>query len=114
MNENYPEINAKAQVGASGSVLEFYREMIDLRQNSGHRDCLIYGQIEPLECSGQVIAYARKNEDETIYCYFNFSNETAEEPLPKSGLEIFWGNQETAGKPGNILKLKPYQAVLMK
>ncbi|MBT9776435.1 glucohydrolase [Clostridium sp. MCC353] len=114
MNENYPEINAKAQAGVPGSVLEFYREMIRIRSSREYRDCLIYGQIAPLKTSGQVIAYARTNGDETIYCYFNFSKEPAEEPLPKSGLEIFWGNQDVTGKQGNSLRLKPYQAVLMK
>ncbi len=114
MNETYPQINAKSQIGDPDSVLEFYREMIELRNREEYRDCLVYGDIEPLESCGQVIAYVRKDKDKKIYCYFNFSNESADVCLPEKGLDLFWGNRNDAGKQGDRFTLQPYQAALLK
>lgn len=114
MSQEYPAVNARAQDGTKGSVLEFYREMIEFRQHGPYRQTLIYGSIKPLVSGDKVIAYERQGEGETIWCYFNFSNDTAEEKLPDSATQPIWGNDREAGIVNGVLRLRPYQALLLR
>lgn len=114
MTEEYPKINVREQRGRAGSVLEFYREMIAFRQKGPFRECLIYGDIQPVQSGESVIAYKRYTAEETIYCWFNFSGEETEEPLPQEELEFIWGNTQRADMEEGRLRLAPYQAVLLK
>lgn len=77
------QINAAAQIEDSDSIYQFYRKMIALRQDSIYSDCLIYGDIKPIETKCKdIIAYQRSYEGMTILCYFNFSREAQGEKLP--------------------------------
>ena len=114
MTEEYPKINANAQVGQQGSIYEFYREMIAYRQSGPHRDTLIYGAIEPVETGDDVIAYRRYTDEESICCLFNFSGEEREETLPSENGTPLWGNLDHVSVDGNKIRLQPYQAVLIK
>lgn len=114
MTEEYPKINAAAQVGKPGSVYEFYKEMIAFRQKGRYRDCLIYGRIRPLASREEVIAYERKTEDETIFCYFNFSGSVQKETLETVPEKPIWTNGQSVSAKGCLLELQPYQAVLLK
>lgn len=132
MNGNDTEINAEAQTGEAGSVLEFYRRMIAFRQKGEYRDCLIYGSISPAEGPCDVIAYERRDGDTRIFCCFNFSGEERKVCVPGAGGRKIFGNYGTgAGKmtggiftpkdggekwdrvEGNVL-LGAYEALLIK
>ena len=102
MSQEYPEIHAQAQAGTDGSVLEYYREMIRFRQHGPYRDCLIYGDIRPIACSEDVIAYERRLGDNAIWCYYNFSDRETQEMLPVQPGEGetvrgIWSNETEAG-----------------
>lgn len=66
MTEEHPKVNAVDQVGREGSIYQFYKEMINFRQNSEYKNCLVFGNIEPMESSENVIAYRRYTEDERL------------------------------------------------
>lgn len=114
MTEEYPKINAVDQVGREGSVYQFYKEMINFRQNSEYKDCLVFGNIEPIESSENVIAYRRYTEDESIECWFNLGAEEVTEELKDQNVEMIWGNMEQIELKQNHLILKPFQTVLLK
>ena len=57
MTQEYPAVNAAAQQEDPDSILNFYKNMIVFRQKGVYRDYLIYGDIEPLDSSKNVIAY---------------------------------------------------------
>lgn len=116
MTMEYPVIHAEAQSGVQDSVLEFYKSMIQFRQHGPYRDCLIYGSIRPIECSGNVIAYERQMDDVTIWCYYNFSHTGTQERLPDdaAGAVGIWGNDTDAEIRDGMLCLKPFQAILLK
>ena len=114
MIENYKEINAEAQVGQEGSVYEFYKNMIDFRQNSIYAKCLIYGNIIAIDTENdEVIAYTRQSEDETIYCYFNFSQKCVFEPLNIKSKKVIFNNLKEAEINEDGIILKPNQALLI-
>lgn len=114
MSDENLKRNAQVQTGMAGSILEFYREIIQFRQHGPYCECLIYGNIEPVESSQNVIAYRRFTEEENIYCWFNLSSTETEEHLPYKDVEQIWGNYGKADVQKGILKLLPYQAVMLK
>ncbi len=113
VTEHYPQINAQSQRNDMDSIYHFYRKMIQLRQDSDYRDCLIYGQIEPLETKCKdVIAYIRRTEEQTIYCYFNFSNETQKESLTKEVLNTVLSTNDTIDYKDEVTLL-PFQTLIV-
>ncbi|MCD7809237.1 MAG: alpha-glucosidase [Erysipelotrichaceae bacterium] len=112
-NNNDNEINVQKQINDTQSVLSFYKEMINFRQNSQYSDCLIYGSIEPIEVeNNDVIAYRRQYNDMVIDCYFSFSNQAIEIKSNKIYDVIFQNMNDIEIQ--QIIKLKPFHAVLMK
>lgn len=113
MTEEYPAIHAADQVGKPGSIYEFYKSMIRFRQSGPYRDCLIYGGIEPVESSENVIAYKRCTEGTVLYCWFNFGSIKTEEKLPADNVKAVWQNYGDAALDSEYLRLKPYQSVIL-
>ena len=118
MTEEYPKINARDQIGNDGSIYQFYKEMIAFRQKGEYRDCLIFGDIEPLRSSDNIIAYRRFTQEESIECWINLSPDTVEENVDVEKKELIWQNSDRKEKEFNIkenkLVLQPFQAVLLK
>ncbi len=114
MSEEYPAVNAEEQVGREGSVYEFYRSMISFRQKGPYHHCLIYGNIKPIASNENVIAYQRYTQEETIYCWFNFSREESVENMPQQEAETIWSSYGEAEIRGAKLVLKPYQSLLLR
>ena len=114
MIENYKEINAEAQVGQDDSIYEFYKKMIDFRQNSIYSECLISGNITAIDTENdEVIAYTRKDGNETIYCYFNFSQNKVFEPLNIKSKKVIFNNLKEVDISEDGIILKPNQALLI-
>ena len=113
MTQEHPRINAQEQAGRPGSVLSFYREMIAFRQNGPCSDILIWGSIEPVASSPEVIAYRREYQGRRVWCWFNFGAAAAEEPLP-AGLEPVWGDLDAVTAGSGVLTLPPHTFVLMR
>ena len=114
MTEEHPKVNAVDQVGREGSIYQFYKEMINFRQNSEYKNCLVFGNIEPMESSENVIAYRRYTEDESIECWFNLGVEEVTEELKDSNVGVIWGNMKQVELKQDHLTLKPFQTVLLK
>lgn len=114
MTEKYPDINAEKQMSQKESIYSFYKDMINFRQNGAYRDYLIYGDIEPVESSENVIAYKRYTNDISIQCWFNFSSETVTEKIGEEEIEVIWGNMQEVEFKNGYLILKPFQTVLFR
>ncbi len=114
MTEEYPKINAAAQEQQSDSILAFYRDMANFRQNGPCSSVLKRGDIQPVTSGENVIAYRREMGDEQVWCWFNLGGETAYEALPDCELEAIWGNTETAVVQHGQLALPPYQFIMMR
>ena len=114
MIDNYKNINAESQIGKEGSIYEFYKKMIDFRQNSIYSDCLIYGDINPIDTlDDEVIAYTRYINNEKIYCYFNFGSKTVLEKINMEAKKIIFNNLNDVEINENGIMLKPNQAILI-
>lgn len=114
MTEEYPKVNAEAQIGKEGSVFEFYKQMIQFRQKGRYSRCFVYGGIEPTDSGDHVIAYKRYIENEEIYCWFHFGDTITEEILMEGQWEAIWQSYGNAEFDQSCLKLQPYQSVMLR
>lgn len=114
MTQEYPAINAQSQGEEENSIFSFYKEMIRFRQKGPYRDCFIYGKIEPIASNENVIAYKRYTENESIYCWFNFSNSEVTEEFCTENKELIWKNYGETHRSKTSFKLSPYQSVMFR
>ena len=114
MTQERPSCNVSAQQLDRESVLVFYKSLIAFRQRGPYQDCLIYGDIEPLESTDNVIAYRRSLDGTVLDCYFNLSGTAVEELLSPGEITTVWHTQKQADTQDNTLKLAPWQSVIVK
>jgi len=111
VNDNYTEINAKAQQGDQDSLLNFWRSMIKLRKE--HKDMFVYGHFDTLDYeNSSIFSFVKTDGKEKCLCVANFTKES----------QSFDIKALTDGKQGKILagnvaqqeenKLQPFEARL--
>ena len=106
VNDNYTEINAKAQQGVRGSPLEFWREMIKLRKEK--LDCFVHGRFvlfEPEE--EKTVTFGKVGKGgERVLVVLNFSGKEQAWRVPR-GWKVggfLVGNVEADKREEEVLK----------
>lgn len=115
VNENYREINVKAQLKDENSILNFYKKMIKIRKQY---ETLIYGSYDLiLDEDDKIYAYTRTMNNEKFIIIVNLSHDEAkycyDEELNYNELLISNYNVDEH----DVIKefvLKPYEARLYK
>jgi alpha-glucosidase len=110
-NPNFPKINVAAQMEKPGSVLEFYRQLIQLRAKN---PVFVYGDYDLfLGDHPQLYAYTRTGEGKKAHVFTNLSGKTIDVTMPP-GTELgnlVLHNLSTASpRIGDTIQLKPYEA----
>ena len=109
INPNYPTINADAAVADDNSILNYYRQLIELRKKM---PALIYGNYQILDRKhAQVFAYTRSLNDKNILVLLNMSDNEVnfETGLALNHLDFIIGNYQNEHSAGSNFKLKPWQ-----
>ncbi|MDO4326265.1 MAG: alpha,alpha-phosphotrehalase [bacterium] len=123
-NPNCVRINAAEQMQDADSVFHYYQKLVLLRKEY---DVIAYGDFEPVdEKNPSVIAYRRtykhesenKEKKEQLLVAANFYGQTIEwdSKMDLSGYACLAGNYpdvEYADLCGQVLKLRPYEAVML-
>ena len=79
VNDNYKEINAKAQINDPDSIFSCYKKLIQFRKEYS---VLVDGDFDLLlENDENIFAYQRKNDNQKIVVICNFFDKTIEMPL---------------------------------
>ena len=103
-------VNAEAEVGAEGSMFEFYRELVRLRHESG---VLAAGEVRFLDAGAgapKAIAFERTLGERRLVVACSFDDAPCElADLGTDGAEVLLGNYEDAPA---ARALRPYQAVV--
>ncbi len=113
VNSNFKEINVERDLQSDRSVYRFYQRLLDFRRNSR---IILRGTTEEYDHDHrQVIAYARKYEGDKLFVVGNFSRRTVKYKLPDDyvSMQVRFGNYEGVDREGDVLALKPYQAVVL-
>ncbi|MDR0442672.1 MAG: alpha-glucosidase [Treponema sp.] len=110
INSNYTRINYASQKNDPFSVLNFYKEMIALRQNN---DCLKKGEFIPLYADNRLMLYQRKLENDVYTIALNFSSSKIK--LPKKVLVHLAGKAviSSTGRAALDRTLLPWEGVLI-
>lgn len=87
VNDDYPKINAAAQLVSSGSgrvsVFQFWKRLLKFRK--AHVDVLVYGDFEAVhENNSKIFAYLRKSASGCWLSVLNFTGEHVEWDVPSS------------------------------
>jgi oligo-1,6-glucosidase len=109
LNNNYPILNVAEQENNPGSVLHYFRRMIQLRKN---HETLVYGAFELVdEKNDQIFAYKRVLDREVLLVVLNFSDAPAvlTTSLAFSNSHILISNLE---QPQIDHFFRPYAAVI--
>ncbi|MFD1513358.1 glycoside hydrolase family 13 protein [Halomarina rubra] len=108
VNPNYAEVNAARQRAEEGSVLDYYRRLVDLRHDS---ETLVYGDYElRLADHEQVFAYTRTLDDETLVVVLDVGSEPValDDDLAGPDADLLIGNYDTPADDER--RLRPYEA----
>ena len=107
---NHAQVNAEAEVGAEGSLFEYYRALIRLRHES---DLVAEGAVRFLDAGAaapKVIAYERTLGDERLVVACSFDERPCQlADLGTEGLAVVMGNYDDAPAAG---ALRPFEAVV--
>lgn len=103
--------NLEDQKSDEESLYNFYKSMIELRQNSEYSDILTYGYIVEVDTEDEnLIAYERSYEGKEITCYFNFQDKKIE--IEQKG-KIIFTNARNKDSSGEKIKLDSFQMILI-
>lgn len=111
VNENYQNINVKAQETDSRSVLSYYKKLIRLRRSDEYSELFAEGTIsQRFENISAVFAYERIFNGKTVTVVVNFKHDC--EKVPGHIQEVLLNNCERLKTEGDNILLEPYQAVV--
>ena len=111
VNDNYKTINVAIQENDDYSVLNYFRNMVQLRKNNL---TLIYGAFELVDNENdQIFAYTRQLDNENFLVVLNFSDKSAilNTTISVSNENVLISNYEQACINNSY---KPYAAVIYK
>jgi alpha-glucosidase len=95
------------QAGEPDSMLEHYRRFLHFRRR---HPALVKGAIEFLPAEGDVIAFIRRQETETLLCMLNLGHETASVALPAECAFVALGEHGFNGRARDgKVELGPYE-----
>ena len=108
VNENYKEVNVRAQEADENSVLNFYRRAIALRKELS---AVRHGKYKELyKCSSKVYTYLREDDKQKLLVICSFSEKNAKCRIPKD-FEISKAKLVLANyTERDDALLKPYEA----
>ena len=115
VNPNYVKINAAEQIKRENSVFHYYQKLIRLRHE---QEIIVYGDYELLlPESKEIYAYLRHLGKEILLAACNFTDHETEMStaglLPEGEPDCLISNYDNPVF-GEILKLRPYEAVVWK
>lgn len=114
INPDYKTVNATTQENDPHSVLNYFRQMIQLRKSN---PVLVYGAYELLAAGDpKIYAYTRTLDKEKFLVLLNFSATQASFDLGKKldRKSILINNYTNLMASGRQVRLQPYQAVIIR
>ena len=114
VNQNYLEVNVRAEQKNPLSMLSLYRQLIAMRKTS---PAIISGSYKSLNLDGRVFSYMRVGQEEEFLVLLNFSEQSVTLPLPFEQGKILlntWLTQNETFFDRGILTLAGYEGMVIK
>ncbi|WP_224338064.1 glycoside hydrolase family 13 protein [Haloprofundus halobius] len=113
VNDDYERVNVEAARADANSIWEFYRRLVELRNE---HDVLVYGEYEPLlPDDDQLYAFTRTLDDEAMLVVLNWSAEVARFESPTTERAVtrtLLANYDDAPTDPYGETFRPYEAVV--
>lgn len=109
VNPNYRQINVKDSQSNPHSIWHYYRNLIDLRQNT---PTLRHGQIKFIPTLKGVLAFEREGEESTFRIIVNLENKPQKPGINLAG-QVITSNYHQPSYNG-LTQLQPYEAIILK
>jgi len=111
VHDNYPTVNVETELADQDSILNFYRALLQLRQES---EALRKGSWQPLiHYPYEHLAYLRETESETVLVVINFSYEKnfdRDRAIPNQSWQVLLSTHLTLGEITPLPKLlQPFE-----
>lgn len=115
VNPNYTEINADKEKNNPLSLLNYYKQLIELRKDSIYKDVIVYGRFVPVkEANTNVIIYERILDHKRILVAINFTDEKQGVSIDPDYNKFVIGNYT---QPNIITEeihyLRPYESIVL-
>jgi len=89
LNESYRTVNVQSQLGVPGSILEFWKRMIQLRKSPEWKHLFIYGDFELLNPKNEkTFTFVKKIQDRRALVALNFSGDEDHLVFVPDGLDL--------------------------
>ena len=114
VNPLYPEINVKKDLESKRSVYRFYRKLLKIRKKYEEA---VFGETREYDHENRrIIAYSRTRRGKSLFVCANFSRRTTIYKLPDDvkKYKIILNNYDALGRKGQKVRLRPYQAVVLR
>lgn len=113
-NPNHKMIHVAGQERDENSVLSFYKKLIQLRKNPEYRDVIVYGELIPyLREQHNLMAYYRKNENQTLLVLGNYQAEPQTVVLPSAYRSVLLNNVQSVSGDSTVLQLEGWQFLIL-
>jgi alpha-glucosidase len=110
--DSYDQVNVAGELADAGSLLNLYRSLIKLRNES---PALQYGSYQPLELGNEIYGFVRREAGQSLVVILNFNDQPASVALGDLKGEIILSTQ-FSGQParlGQYLNLAANQGVII-
>ena len=114
VNPLYSELNVSKDLKSEKSVYRFYQKLLRLRKK--HEEA-IWGETREYDHENRrIIAYSRTYQGKRLFVCANFSKHTTIYKLPDDikKYKVILNNYDALGKNGQKVRLRPYQAVVLR
>lgn len=109
--ENAVYTNVEKQEGDTGSMLSFYKRMLQLRKE---HTSFQTGEYDFLRCQDGVLSYMRSNEVERTFVALNFSDEGKSLDLELKNINLLLSNKRNSLESSDVLKISANEVIILK
>jgi alpha-glucosidase len=111
LHSNWQERNVEKQAKDSGSLLNFYKELIALRKSE---EVLVRGSVQFMQGAPKnVLAYEREYLNKKAWIFLNFSDKARGIRLPKGSIQRIFSSQRDSINEGSSNTLLPNEALIV-
>lgn len=113
VNPNYTQINVAKQEAEYGSILNYYKRLLNFRKSEEYREILTYGTYVPVyEDQEKIFAFQRILGDQKLTVICNFSGTDRFLKLKEDYEEVIFVNLPQVTRIGDNLILHPFQLIV--
>ncbi|WP_257534312.1 alpha-glucosidase [Haploplasma modicum] len=114
INSNYKDINVLDNISDESSIWHHYKKILELRKNSEYQEVLVFGKYKQLKLKDpNLYIYERESNDKKILVINSFSKDVYEYKVTYKVKNILLKNYEDILIKNNIIKLRPYESVVL-